>query len=50
MLDIDRELDLMTCAEIMAYGYSRIPVFEGFGRRGGLGRRNIKGLLLVKKL
>jgi metal transporter CNNM len=43
MLDIDTELNHNVMADILASGYSRIPVFEDH-------KANIVGLLLVKKL
>ncbi|KAF0692970.1 Aste57867_16016 [Aphanomyces stellatus] len=43
MLDQERRLDRALMAEILACGYSRIPVFAGH-------RHNIVGILLVKRL
>ncbi len=43
MLSWDRVLDTDAFAELVASGYSRIPVYQG-------DRGNIRGFILVKKL
>lgn len=43
-LPMTSELDDTTMANILASGYSRIPVYEGTDKR------NIRGVLLAKKL
>ena len=43
MLNIDRRLDEELLADIIAHGYSRIPVFDQ-------GRHDFRGLLMVKSL